>query len=57
MRFTTEEWGWSRRNACRVLTLLIMACGIPVSLSFGPWADYTRLARPCSIRWITSPPT
>ena len=41
VRFTTEEWGWSRRNACRVLTLLIMACGIPVSLSFGPWADYT----------------
>ncbi|MFM5175986.1 sodium-dependent transporter [Aeromonas caviae] len=41
VRFTTEEWGWSRRNACRVLTLLIMACGIPVSLSFGPWAEYT----------------
>ena len=41
VRFTTEEWGWSRRNACRVLTLLIMACGIPVSLSFGPCADYT----------------
>ncbi|MFM5732259.1 sodium-dependent transporter [Aeromonas caviae] len=41
VRFTTEEWGWSRSNACRVLTLLIMACGIPVSLSFGPWADYT----------------
>ena len=41
VRFTTEEWGWSRRSACRVLTLLIMACGIPVSLSFGPWADYT----------------
>ena len=41
VRFTTEEWGWSRRNACRVLTLLIMACGIPGSLSFGPWADYT----------------
>ncbi|WP_270822189.1 sodium-dependent transporter [Aeromonas sp. QDB14] len=41
VRFTTEKWGWSRRNACRVLTLLIMACGIPVSLSFGPWADYT----------------
>ena len=41
VRFTTEEWGWSRRNACQVLTLLIMACGIPVSLSFGPWADYT----------------
>ncbi|MFM5267830.1 sodium-dependent transporter [Aeromonas caviae] len=41
VRFTTEEWGWSRRNACRVVTLLIMACGIPVSLSFGPWADYT----------------
>jgi len=41
VRFTTEEWGWSRRNACRVLTLLIMACGIPVSLSSGPWADYT----------------
>ncbi|MGS3150485.1 sodium-dependent transporter [Aeromonas sanarellii] len=41
VRFTTEEWGWSRRSACRVLTLLIMACGIPVSLSFGPWAEYT----------------
>ncbi|WP_421164586.1 sodium-dependent transporter, partial [Aeromonas dhakensis] len=41
VRFTTEEWGWSRRGACRVLTLLIMACGIPVSLSFGPWAEYT----------------
>jgi len=41
VRFTTEEWGWSRRGACRVLTLLIMASGIPVSLSFGPWADYT----------------
>ena len=41
VRFTTEEWGWSRRNACRILTLLIMACGIPVSLSFGPWAEYT----------------
>ena len=36
-----KRQGWSRRNACRVLTLLIMACGIPVSLSFGPWADYT----------------
>jgi hypothetical protein len=24
-----------------VLTLLIMASGIPVSLSFGPWSDYT----------------
>ena len=35
------RWGWSRRSACRVLTLLIMACGIPVSLSFGPWAEYT----------------
>ncbi|WP_429053318.1 sodium-dependent transporter [Aeromonas rivipollensis] len=41
VRFTCEEWGWSRRGACRVLTLLIMASGIPVSLSFGPWADYT----------------
>ncbi|OZG41981.1 sodium-dependent transporter [Aeromonas sp. A35_P] len=41
VRFTTEEWGWSRRGACRVLTLLIMASGIPVSLSFGPWAEYT----------------
>ena len=41
VRFITEEWGWSRRSACRVLTLLIMACGIPVSLSFGPWAEYT----------------
>ncbi len=41
VRFTCEEWGWSRRGACRVLTLMIMASGIPVSLSFGPWADYT----------------
>ncbi|MFQ1915387.1 sodium-dependent transporter [Aeromonas veronii] len=41
VRFTTEEWGWSRRGACRVLTLLIMASGIPVSLSFGPWSDLT----------------
>ncbi len=41
VRFTTEEWGWSRRGACRVLTLLIMASGIPVSLSFGPWSELT----------------
>lgn len=41
VRFTTEEWGWNRRGACRTLTLLIMTCGIPVSLSFGPWAEYT----------------
>ncbi|MEW7865501.1 sodium-dependent transporter [Aeromonas diversa] len=41
VRFATEEWGWSRRGACRAVTLLIMACGIPVSLSFGPWAEYT----------------
>ncbi len=36
-----REWGWSRRGACRVLTLLIMASGIPVSLSFGPWSELT----------------
>lgn len=41
VRFTTEEWGWSRRGACRVLTLLIMTSGIPVSLSFGLWSDLT----------------
>ncbi|ALP41098.1 sodium-dependent transporter [Aeromonas schubertii] len=41
VRFATEEWGWSRRGACRAITLLIMGCGIPVSLSFGPWAEYT----------------
>ncbi|SIQ16317.1 neurotransmitter:Na+ symporter, NSS family [Aeromonas sp. RU39B] len=41
VRFTCEEWGWSRRSACVVVTLLIMACGVPVSLSFGPWSGYT----------------
>ena len=51
VRFTTEEWGWSRRNACRVLTLLIMACGIPVSLSFGPWADYTLFGKTLFDLW------
>ncbi|MFM4805862.1 sodium-dependent transporter [Aeromonas bivalvium] len=41
VRFACEEWGWSRRGACRVLTLLIMATGVPVSLSFGIWSEAT----------------
>ncbi|MCS3457428.1 sodium-dependent transporter [Aeromonas rivuli] len=41
VRFTCEEWGWSRRSACLVLTLMIMATGVPVSLSFGIWSEAT----------------
>ncbi|WP_421314579.1 sodium-dependent transporter [Aeromonas veronii] len=33
--FLCETWGWSRRNACSAITLFVMVCGIPVSLSFG----------------------
>lgn len=34
--FLCETWGWSRRTACSAITLFVMVCGIPVSLSFGP---------------------
>ncbi|WP_447833402.1 sodium-dependent transporter [Aeromonas veronii] len=33
--FLCETWGWSRRTACSAITLFVMVCGIPVSLSFG----------------------
>ncbi|MGL5071516.1 MAG: sodium-dependent transporter, partial [Aeromonas salmonicida] len=39
--FICESLGWSRRAACSLITLLVMVNGIPVSLSFGPWADVT----------------
>lgn len=39
--FVSESLGWSRRAACSLITVLVMANGIPVSLSFGPWADVT----------------
>lgn len=34
--FLCETRGWSRRTACSAITVVIMASGIPVSLSFGP---------------------
>ena len=39
--FLCETWGWSRRNACSAITLFVMVCGIPVSLSFGPLQHVT----------------
>ncbi|HGY5297756.1 TPA: sodium-dependent transporter [Aeromonas salmonicida] len=39
--FICESLGWSRRAACSLITLLVMVNGIPVSLSFGSWADVT----------------
>ena len=39
--FVCESLGWSRRAASSLITALVMAGGIPVSLSFGPWADLT----------------
>ena len=39
--FVCESLGWSRRAACSLITALVMAGGIPVSLSFGPWGDLT----------------
>ncbi|MFM5031085.1 sodium-dependent transporter [Aeromonas media] len=39
--FVCESLGWSRRAACSLITALVMAGGIPVSLSFGPWAQVT----------------
>ena len=39
--FVSESLGWSRRAACSLITALVMAGGIPVSLSFGPWAQVT----------------
>jgi NSS family neurotransmitter:Na+ symporter len=39
--FVSESLGWSRRAACGLITALVMAGGIPVSLSFGPWAQVT----------------
>ncbi len=39
--FLCETWGWSRRTACSAITLFVMVCGIPVSLSFGPLQHVT----------------
>lgn len=39
--FLCESLGWSRRAACNLVIALVMAGGIPVSLSFGPWATLT----------------
>ncbi|WP_323063906.1 sodium-dependent transporter [Aeromonas jandaei] len=39
--FLCETWGCSRRNACSAITLFVMVCGIPVSLSFGPLQHVT----------------
>jgi NSS family neurotransmitter:Na+ symporter len=39
--FLCESFGWSRRAACGLIIALVMVNGIPVSLSFGPWADVT----------------
>ncbi|QGH62047.1 sodium-dependent transporter [Serratia proteamaculans] len=39
--FAQQRWGWSRRNACLLITGSIMLAGIPVSLSFGLLSEMT----------------
>ncbi|MFM4704861.1 sodium-dependent transporter [Aeromonas bivalvium] len=39
--FVSESWGWRRRSSCTLIIALVMAGGIPVSLSFGPWSGVT----------------
>ncbi|MGY0144701.1 sodium-dependent transporter [Edwardsiella tarda] len=43
--FACGRWGWSRRNATLLVSASIMLAGIPVTLSFGPLADYTWAGR------------
>lgn len=45
MAFACGRWGWSRRNATLLVSASIMLAGIPVTLSFGPLADYTWAGR------------
>ncbi len=39
--FFIDELGWPRRRALAVVTLAVIVCGVPASLSFGPLADLT----------------
>ncbi|EOD54442.1 sodium-dependent transporter [Aeromonas molluscorum] len=43
--FISESWGWRRRASCTLIIALVMAGGIPVSLSFGPWSGVTLFGR------------
>lgn len=37
-----DEFGWRRKPVILCLSLAVLVCGVPASLSFGPWAE-TRL--------------